>query len=286
MRLAWLTDIHLNFLNYAQRTAFYDLILEKNPEAILITGDISEAPKLNDVLEEMGDYLNVGINKTGYHRPIYFVLGNHDFYHSSIKSVRENIIEIAGGYLKYLRDSLPVYLTKSTSLIGIDCFADGRAGNYHTTRIRMNDHSFIEEFNHARICSNNDLLKEMQEQSEGDNAELLLTMYALKQGEMPKNLIIMMHVPPFEECCLYGNKKSDADFLPFYCSVKTGEILLSIAEKHPETNFLVLCGHTHSKAIYQPLPNLTVRVGEAEYTEPRINMLEIKEDGAIVFDDE
>lgn len=276
MRLAWLTDIHLNFLSQAERKDFYGLILEKNPIAVLITGDIAESKNVRQILEEMQSYLRV---------PIHFVLGNHDFYHSSIKSVRENLIEITSCSLKYLTNSLPIYLTKSTSLMGIDGFADGRAGDFSNTRIRMNDHSFIEEFNHARICSNNDLQKEMGRQSEDDNGVLLLKMYILRQGEMPKNVIILMHVPPFEECCLHGSKKSDKDFLPFYCSVGTGKLLLSIAEEHPETNFLVLCGHTHSKAIYQPLSNLTVRVGEAEYTEPRINMLEIKEDGEVVFED-
>lgn len=277
MRLAWLTDIHLNFLSKAERTDFYDLILEKNPSVILITGDIAESKNVRQILEEMQSYLGV---------PIHFVLGNHDFYHSSIKAVREDFINNTQPFLYYLSENETIMPTDDVLIFGADGFADGYYGDFHNTRIRMNDHHFIEEFNHARLCSNTNLLNEMRKQSTQDVEKLSAHMMPILEENCPKSVIILTHIPPFEECCLYGGKRSGKDYLPFYSSKLMGDKLSILAETYKNTNFLVLCGHTHSKAIYQPLPNLTVRVGEAEYTEPRINMLEIKEDGAIVFDDE
>ena len=79
MKLAWGTDIHLNFLESADRKIFYQDIVETKPNAVLISGDIAEAPTVSDILEEMAKHIA---------KPIYFVLGNHDYYQSSVANVR------------------------------------------------------------------------------------------------------------------------------------------------------------------------------------------------------
>jgi hypothetical protein len=73
MRLAWATDIHLNFLDAAARRGFLES-LGKQAGAVAISGDIGESPDIEGHLLEMEEVLQ---------RPIYFVLGNHDFYHGS-----------------------------------------------------------------------------------------------------------------------------------------------------------------------------------------------------------
>ena len=40
-KIAWLTDIHLNFLETEARKIFYQSINETSADAILITGDIA-----------------------------------------------------------------------------------------------------------------------------------------------------------------------------------------------------------------------------------------------------
>ena len=42
-RIAWLTDIHLDFLSPQKVKAFCRNIVEHNPEAVLIGGDIGDA---------------------------------------------------------------------------------------------------------------------------------------------------------------------------------------------------------------------------------------------------
>jgi Icc-related predicted phosphoesterase len=49
-KIAWLTDIHLNFLDSEARKKFYSSIDQIECEAILITGDIAEAPRVCDIL--------------------------------------------------------------------------------------------------------------------------------------------------------------------------------------------------------------------------------------------
>jgi hypothetical protein len=42
------------------------------------------------------------------------------------------------------------------------------------------------------------------------------------------------------------------------------------AQENTNIEFLVFCGHTHSKAYWKPCDNITVKVREAKYTKPEI----------------
>jgi len=77
-RAVWLTDIHINFLKPVQLEKFYQLITDSQPDCILISGDIGEAPRLKYYLQQLESRLPV---------PIYFVLGNHDYYGASQQDV-------------------------------------------------------------------------------------------------------------------------------------------------------------------------------------------------------
>lgn len=86
----------------------------------------------------------------------------------------------------------------------------------------------------------------------------------------PKKIIVLTHVPPFKEACMHQGKMSDKDWLPFFGSKATGDVLMEFASKNTTIDFLVLCGHTHSSGHYQPLNNLIVKAGSAEYCHPEI----------------
>src|SRR4051794_19629524 len=77
-RLAWLTDLHLTFLRQAGLRAFLESLPEA--DAYLITGDIGEA---HDVTAHLRAFAERG--------PVFFVLGNHDFYRGSIADVRAEV---------------------------------------------------------------------------------------------------------------------------------------------------------------------------------------------------
>jgi len=61
---------------------------------------------------------------------------------------------------------------------------------------------------------------------------------------------------------------SDDNYLPYFSSKAMGDVLLPVAKDNPSIEFLVLCGHTHSNALYQASGNLTVKAGTAEYCKP------------------
>jgi len=77
-------------------------------------------------------------------------------------------------------------------------------------------------------------------------------------------------VPPFKETCLYEGQISHDDYLPYFSSKATGDVLKCVTQKNPKIKFLVFCGHTHDQCIYEPFNNLTVKVGQAEYFKPEV----------------
>ena len=84
-RIVWLTDLHLNFLQYDDMEKFISRVVAARPDAVLLGGNIAEASDLFKYLRQMARALQL---------PIYFVLGNHDYYFSSIEKVRSEIREL------------------------------------------------------------------------------------------------------------------------------------------------------------------------------------------------
>ena len=260
MNLAWLTDIHLNFLDIEERQQFYNKILNHNPDALLITGDIAEAPSIVDILNEMASVIT---------KPIYFILGNHDYYRGKIKETRDELIALSktNEHLFWLPASGIQKLDNHTLLLGQDGWADGRLGDYQNSTVELNDSRLIADLFQERILGKFHLLKKMQQLADEDATALQnnLLEAAIQQ---PKKIIILVHVPPFKEVSLYEGKISDVNWLPYFTSKITGEVLSNFANSHPDIECLVLCGHTHSAANYQPADNLIVKAGEAEYFHP------------------
>ena len=83
MRIAWLTDMHFNFCPDRVQELL-DSIDSTEPDAVLIGGDIGEAP---DVIGYLERFTSLGC-------PIFFVLGNHDYYRGSIRQVRADVDDL------------------------------------------------------------------------------------------------------------------------------------------------------------------------------------------------
>lgn len=273
MKLAWLTDIHLNACTYDQRMAFYDKIKDACVANVLITGDIGSADSFRFYINELSQHIN---------KSVYFVLGNHDYYNSSVEAVRGDIEAF-----RHLSQG-PAELTDGVYLVGQDCWADGRNGNYAQSHVRLNDSKYIKELKDAYKLDFMDmalsqspdkkgihLLTKMQELADADAGSLEGSIeYAIECGIRYKRpatkILIAMHVPPFAENAYYNGKMSDDDYLPFFSSKVTGDMLMRVCAGHPDVEFQGYCGHSHGKSVYQPLPNLIVKCGEAEYGNPVI----------------
>lgn len=262
MRFVWLTDTHLNFLSSKEREGFYQTVEDQAADGVLISGDIAEAPCVADILIEMAAYVGC---------PIYFVLGNHDYYLGRVANVREDIQNLCAQHalLHWLPQSRVIQLTEQVVLVGDDCWADGRFGHYAESHKRLNDSRLIQDLAEANILGKFQLLDAMQKLADAD-ADRLKRHMLLALDEHPQKILIMVHVPPFIENSWHEGKLSDDHSLPFFASKITGDVLLEVAAQHQDTEFVTLCGHTHSDSLFQPLPNLIVKTGAAIYKQPSI----------------
>ncbi len=245
-----------------ERAVFYEEIEKTNCDCVLITGDIAEGPSIEMIMKEMAAQIK---------RRIYFVVGNHDYYRSNVKKVRDALTSLTKGHdqLFWLPASGFQKINEKVIILGQDGWADGRLGDYRNSNIMLNDSRMIEELFHANILGRFQLLEKMQELADADAASLGIDL-AKALSQFPQKIIVLTHVPPFREACKYEGKISDDNWLPYFSSKVMGDLLMQTAIANPAVDFLVLCGHTHGEAHYQPLSNLTVKAGLAEYYRPGV----------------
>ena len=263
MQLVWLTDIHLNFIDEDARHHFYQSIIDTKCNGVLITGDIAEATDVQSILIEMADFID---------KPIYFILGNHDYYRGQVNEVRSRMIALTQSHphLFWLAASGMMKLNDDVILVGQDGWADGRLGDYQRSRVVLNDSRMIANLFQKKIIGKQALLTKMQELADADAFCLQSQLKKVIATQNPKKIIVLTHVPPFKEVCLHQGKISDDEWLPFFGSKIMGDVLIEIANQNADIDFLVLCGHTHSKGVYQPVSNLMIEAGAAEYCRPEI----------------
>lgn len=265
MKLAWLTDVHLNFLNYHAVNAFFRTVTETPCDGVLLSGDFGEAPDVASLLNKLGIV---------FAGPIYFVLGNHDFYRGSIAGVRESMADLhdRGSNLHYLPRSGVVGLTEKSCLVGADGWGDGRYGDYWGRRVSVNDWRLIEEFDWLDDTKRLAKLNEL-----GDEAADHLKTVLPDALERFEHVLLVTHVPPFRESCWHEGRISDDDWLPHFACKAVGDILLDTMKRWPNRQMTVFCGHTHGAGEAQILPNLKVFTGGAEYGRPVVQrVLEVE----------
>ena len=262
-RLAWLTDLHLNFLPYARVDEFLGRVDALEPDAVLITGDISEALDLDNMLQHIDQRID---------RPVYFVLGNHDFYHGSIREVRAfatRLCEGAAGRLTYLTAlAEPVELTPTAALVGHDGWADARLGDYERSLVMMNDYRLI-----AELAAHGKRDRWPILQALGDEAAEHVRTILLNALARYPHVLLATHVPPLREACWHEGRLSDDEWAPHFTCKAMGDAILEIMRDYPDRKLTVVCGHTHSPGQCRPLANVESLTGGAKYGSPAVQRI-------------
>jgi 3',5'-cyclic AMP phosphodiesterase CpdA len=257
-RFAWITDLHLNFLDPPEVEAFLQVLAGLPADGFLLSGDVGEADSVAAYLEILAGRLA---------RPVYFVLGNHDFYRGSLAGVRAQVAALCGSRpnLHWLPRGGVVQLTATTALVGHDGWGDGRLGDYWGLRVRLSDWSLIREFagldEHARLAELHRL---------GDEAAAHFRAVVPEALAKFRQVVVLTHVPPFQEACWHEGRISDDDYLPHFTCKAAGDVLVELMRAHPDRRMTVLCGHTHGAGEARVLPNLLVLTGGAEYGTPKL----------------
>lgn len=275
-RLGWVTDPHLNFLDLDSLNKFFELTNTMNLNAMVVTGDIAEG---NNVAAYMRSW------RASAHYPIFFVLGNHDYYMSSITKVRATMQE---SFLLDDTDTRTIQgMTKGTfwlpaegmrdenivslvpgrvALVGHDGWYDGLYADWFKSRIMMSDYQVIDELKHLPMpVLLHDKLQELAEES-AEFARKILP----KAFETHDHVYFATHVPCWPENAVYDGKISDANWLPHFSNKHLGDAFLELMERYPDKKLTILQGHSHGYANFHPKANITSLTGYAQYYYPEV----------------
>jgi len=273
--LLWATDVHLDHLRARQAAFEFGRSLSREqPGAVglIVTGDIAEAPSVERTLEDLA---------SGFSRPLYFVLGNHDYYRGSFQVVDRAVAGTcrATKGLHWLHHEV-IVLADRVMLVGINGWYDAGYGDRNTD-LELTDFTLIEELFAAQDDSREALLRACAERAFEQARMLEQRLDDLVERERPQHIVVATHVPPFQAAAWHEGKPSDDRWAPFFSNKALGDVLLRCAERHSPIDYTVLCGHTHGSGTYHARGNLTVHTGRAQYGAPELaGFLEV-EPGAV-----
>ena len=200
IKIGWASDIHLDFVR-GNNTDFHEQVRAAGLDALFLTGDLSSGKMLSQHLLGMADDFSI---------PIYFVLGNHDFYDSSLVQQREDVAQLSENIdcLNWLPTAGVVPLVGGSCVVGVDGWYDGRYGMAEEPTVIMNDWRVIEELRH--MTDHKTLLSGLREiaDQEADAAYSLLSN-AVAEGF--KKVFFLTHVPPWKEAAWHMMNHSSDD---------------------------------------------------------------------------
>ena len=259
-RLAWVTDPHLDHARVAALTRHAEALRALAPDAVLVTGDFATAPRLPRWLRAYHRFAE---------RPVYFVLGNHDYWGATIRETRARVREVVASEpgITWLTEAGVVPMGRG-ALVGHDGWYDARTGDWESQKVRMQDWELVHDLREAE--SHEDLVSRIR--ALADEAEAALLPRVEEAARSAPSVLIATHVPPWPLPPHARPMDPSGDAIaPWYVARQMGQALERLAGRHPRVQFRVLAGHTHARRRDLVLrENLRCDVGRARYGAPGI----------------
>lgn len=253
----WLTDIHLNFLSDKKCLEFFISLAQEKADGIFITGDISNSQSIIKHLSLMQKIVNI---------PIYFILGNHDFYRSTFSEIENKVISLSSKEpnICYLSTYKAISLSSDIALVGHDGWVDSSPGDPNIPLVFMGDWYFIDDF---RLASSNKQRIAIMQDRAFQAAEKLSIKLKLAL-ENHSTVYLLTHFPPW----LYDYPGLINKFWKSYHHSKIiGQYLFNTMADFPDKKLIVLSGHTHLKAYQKISDNIELQIGQARLKRPSIS---------------
>ncbi len=243
-------------------------------DLLLVGGDISNSELLSRHLALIGEAFSC---------PIAFVLGNHDFYHSRIAAVDSEVSEFCAKNERFLHlgEDVIVPLSGETALAGHRGWADCRAGAGRESDVILNDILYIHDYlggSFSQFLSPNDFMGDGMRKSretfmnqQGDIAAAAVESTLGQAFESYREVLYLMHVPPYMDAAWHEEQPTSHDFLPYFVCISAGIAMEKVMRDHRDKKLTVLCGHTHTARTFRhgKLP-ITVHTGASLYGHPRL----------------
>lgn len=251
-KLLWITDLHLNALKEEQISNYFHALSNFEGEALLIGGDICDGKDCLRWLKEIRSKMKC---------PIYFVLGNHDFHFEKIVDMKEAAKRFSeeNKGISYLTESEIIPLSSKTALIGADLWADSQEGDFLNSTIRLSDYDNILDL---APLKGQELASKLLTLGK-ECADKLKNKLSLAYQNF-ETIILLTHILPFREACLYEGEDCDDNWAPHFICKSAGDIIRELSFKFPSKKLLILSGHSHEKVDKDISSNVRILVGKAD----------------------
>ncbi len=260
MRFWHLSDLHLNHLENDGLNEFVRrLSVVELTDLVLCTGDITVASSLRSHINLLASALK---------GRLLYVLGNHDLWGGSF-ATPENTLKhhSSTGGKDVFMDLVENVDEGDVTVVGDSGWYDGRLGLQGVPQFIMNDWYNVSEYRSHL----DDVRSFSAKVADAKVSTLELKLNSvIRQG--CKKIIVLTHVPPYQEACRYNGKPSDLEALPWFSSQILGDVVDQAAAENPDTMIEVLCGHTHDGFVYRRSRNVRVTVAPAAYGAPHAGL--------------
>jgi 3',5'-cyclic-AMP phosphodiesterase len=257
--LLWMSDLHLDQAPTKNCSKLLHELTKAEYDAALVTGDTAASATLVPHLKALAHACAP--------RPLFVVLGNHDFYGSSLCATQGEVRVLCHKVtnLHHLQDHGAVWLNPQTVLLGHHGWADARCGWGSKTCIRNPDHWCIDDFRKLDQAGRFELMAELGIASTSWIRQNLNTV--LRKAD---TLIVATHVPAFQTSAHYNGAPCGPCHSPHYVHASLGGLLIGSARHNPQKRFIALSGHTHSEVQDHILTNLESKVAGTKRGHPQI----------------
>lgn len=257
-----MTDLHLDQAESKSTSQLLQKLETQEYDIALITGDVASS-------RDLAEHLTMLAKACG-DRPLYFTLGNHDFYGNTIADTRQLITNVCRQIpnLHYLSSGGAVDLGNRTVLVGGDGWADGQWRGRKTKDIISPDHYSIRDF---RGLNKWECFRKMRQLGQASAVSIINRMRpALRYN---RQIYVASHIPAFRTSAHFDGKPCDANHQPHFVHAQLGAMLIWMAQRNSTTRFTVLGGHTHSECKDIVLENLTSIIGGHRRHRPEIQKI-------------
>lgn len=245
----WFTDLHLNRVSPIKKILFINHIIKENPKAIFLTGDISNGMILYYDLYLLARFIKC---------PIYFILGNHDYWNSSIEKTHNKVKSLCDKFphLIWMSQTDFIELNDDVAIIGDEGWFDGRNGNTDYLKFTI-DQYLIQDFKKHK--SMDEKLEHWRKMSLESSLKIESKLQkALNKGY--KTVYILTHFPAFIEATRHAGSIFEKFWLPYNINMFLGKVLTDLILDHNH-KIVLLTGHTHEPKTIKINKNIICYVG-------------------------
>jgi predicted phosphohydrolase len=252
-KYVWLSDTHLSMsILPIMKRRFIDRITSINADGLILTGDISNGLWLESDLRYLAEH---------HPNPIYFVLGNHDYYWRHMGSVHEDVRRLCKEYpnLVWLSEHDAQPIAPGVSLLGHEGWFDANCGDRDSTWWAI-DRVF--NFDFWRVGDHVDQIY-MWRQMAKLSAESIEKR--LKEAVAKSDVVyVATHFPPWPEASRADGKILEKLWHAYNTNITLGKSIEKIAST-TKSQIVVLAGHTHLSCNLTVAKNLSCKVISSSY---------------------